>query len=94
MRGGQLDVSPQAYEHEHERMSKGESFLKYFVHVDKTLENFSLTHKKKSLLLWKNIFSCVHGWTIFIDKKMDELYFECCQQMLLLQKIEQKKRSK
>jgi hypothetical protein len=28
---------------------------------------------------------------IFIDEKMDELCLECCQQMLFLQKIEQKK---
>jgi hypothetical protein len=28
---------------------------------------------------------------IFMDENMDEFYSECCQKMLFLQKIEQKK---
>jgi hypothetical protein len=30
---------------------------------------------------------------IFMDEKMDEIYFKCWQQMLFLQKIEKKKQS-
>jgi len=55
----------------YERMGKTESFLKYYVYVDKILEEYSLTHKKKYLLTWKNILPHVHGWMIFMDEKMD-----------------------
>ncbi len=40
--------------------------------------------------MWKNILPCVHGWMIFMDLKMDELYSKCGQQMLFLRKFVQK----
>jgi hypothetical protein len=71
-------------------MSKTESFLEYYVHVDIILGEYFLTRKTKSLLKWKNILPHVHGRMIFMDEsmdvKMDELYFEHWQQTLFLQK--------
>jgi hypothetical protein len=85
------DVSPWTYEHEH--MNKIESFLEYFVYVNRILKKYSLTCRTKHLLTCKNILSHVHGWMIFMDEKMDEIYFKCWQQMLFLRKIEKKKQS-
>ncbi len=64
------------------------------MHVDIILGKYFLTRMTKYLLMWENILPCVHGWMIFMDENMDELYFECWQQMLFLWKIEQKKQGR
>jgi hypothetical protein len=42
-------------------VSISESFLEYFVDVNKIFKEYSLTHETKYLVTWKNIFSHVHG---------------------------------
>jgi hypothetical protein len=50
-------------------MNKIESFLEYFIHVDRISKKYSLTCRIEFLLTWKNILPHVHGWMIFMDEK-------------------------
>jgi len=88
------DDSSWTYKHKHEQASMSKSLLEYVVHVDKILKNYLLTHRIESLLTWRNILPCVHGWMIFMDEKMDEFYFKCCYIFLFFWKIEKKMGSK
>ncbi len=42
-------------------MSRIEFVLEYFANVKRILEKYSLTHGIEYIMMWKNIFSHVHG---------------------------------
>jgi hypothetical protein len=42
-------------------MNMNESFLEYFVDVDKIFGKYYLTHGTKYLVMWRNILPHVHG---------------------------------
>jgi hypothetical protein len=44
---------------EHVNMNK--FFLEYFVDVNKIFLEYYLTHGIEYLVMWRNIFPCVHG---------------------------------
>jgi hypothetical protein len=54
---------------EHEKISKTEFFLEYFVNNERILKKYSLTHDIKYIMMWRNIFSCIYGWMIIMDEQ-------------------------
>jgi hypothetical protein len=42
-------------------MNMNESFLEYFIDIDKKFGKYYLTSETKHLVTWKNILPCVHG---------------------------------
>jgi hypothetical protein len=42
-------------------MSKNEYFKKYFVDIERILEEYLLTHGIENIMTWRNILPCVYG---------------------------------
>lgn len=47
-------------------------FLQYSSHINKKKIKCFLTPRKFFLMMWKNIFSHVHGWMIFINENVND----------------------
>jgi len=71
---------------EHEQVSMNKSFLEYFINVDRIFWKYYLTHGIEyfAMCSW---MKDIYGWKM----KMDELFNDCWQYTICLQKIEQKK---